>query len=185
MDKRACSEGRPLACDPPAPRGGVSSHEQQDAPLGGTAVRGQLEGRGCRAGPGRSVWGAWVLLPAGKDGCPSGYGWHSPMRLSRSPGCWQVEGGWGSGLHPSKGRGWLGLGGTQWAWRELHPASPAPSLRWGWTPRQCLAPSDPRDQVAIIPLPGTNPLLAKEETGMVVISTAWMKTVTSTNFSGA
>lgn len=118
MDKRACSEGRPLACDPPAPRGGVSSHEQQDAPLGGTAVRGQLEGRGCWAGPGRSVWGAWVLLPAGKDGCPSGYGWHSPMRLSRSPGCWQVEGGWGSGLHPSKGRGWLGLGGTQWAWRE-------------------------------------------------------------------
>lgn len=70
----AGSEWGPLACDAPAPRGGVSS--------GGAAVRGQLEGRGCWAGPGRSVWGAWVLLPAGKDGCPLGCGWRGPLRLS-------------------------------------------------------------------------------------------------------
>ena len=45
------------------------------------------------------------------------------MRLSRSLGCWEVECGcqqigWGSGLHRRKGRGWLGLGGAQWALRE-------------------------------------------------------------------
>lgn len=105
----AGSEWGPLACDAPALRGGVSS--------GGVAVRGGAGGQRVLGRPWQVCVGGLGLAPLGEGWLFFGVWVAGSLEALRCPGCWQVERGWGSGLHPSKGRGWLGLGGAQRAWR--------------------------------------------------------------------